>query len=88
MTVVTRAGAGRPGAARTHPPRKGSLWAWLERQLVAAAFAEEGLHEEALRVSEVERASRSEDALDVLLGAHGLRMWCGSLSPAALATRR
>lgn len=88
MTAVARAGAGKAGAARTHRPRKGSLRAWIERQLVAAAFAEEGLHEEARRISGDERASRSGDPLDVLLGAHGVRMFCGSLSPAALAVRR
>ena len=84
MTAV----AGRPGAAPGRRPRRESVLAWVERQLVAAAFAEEGLHREARRMSEVERAPGSADALRGLLGGHGVRMFCGSLSPAALAARR
>lgn len=84
--TVTRAGVSRSGAARRR--RGGSVLAWVERQLVAAAFAEEGLPGEARRMSEVRETSGDENALARLLGAHGLRMFCGSLSPAALAARR
>ena len=59
---------------------------WLERHLLAAALAEEGLHEEALRVSGLAREER--DPLDEWLAGHGVRMHCAVLSPAALAVRR
>lgn len=86
--AVTRAGGPRSGAARAHRSRRESLLAWVERQLVAAAFAEEGLYREARSIGGGDGASGGESALQVLLGAHGVRMFCGSLSPAALAARR
>lgn len=64
------------------------LWAWLERHLLAAAVAEEGLPEEAVRIAGVARAPRELDALDALLAGHGVRMLCGALSTAALSPRR
>jgi hypothetical protein len=90
MTAVTFAEAGEWETARWYaaPPGKARPWAWIERHLVAAAFAEEGLHEEALRASGVERASWSKDPLDLLLAARGIRMFSGVLSPAALSARR
>lgn len=66
----------------------GRLQEWLERNLAAAALAEEGLHEEAVRMSGAARGSADEDALDALLARSGLRMLCGALSPAALSPRR
>lgn len=63
---------------------------WLERHLVAAALAEEGLHDEAGRVSGVRparAAPRAGDALDAFLAAHGVRMLCGALPAAALSPR-
>jgi hypothetical protein len=59
---------------------------WLERHLVAAALAEEGLHDDALRACGLARDEG--DALDAWLAAHGVRMHCAVLSPAALAVRR
>lgn len=90
MTAVTFAEAGEWETARWYaaPPGKARPWAWIERHLVAAAFAEEGLPEEALRASGVERASWSKDPLDLLLAARGIRMFSGVLSPAALSARR
>jgi hypothetical protein len=93
MTAVTFAEAGEFETARRYlpPPRGGGLAAWLERHLAAAAFAEEGLHEEARRLAggRPTRAPRPprEDALDALLRARGVRMFRGVVSPAALAAR-
>jgi hypothetical protein len=89
MTAVTFAEAGEWETARqlAPRPRKGSLFAWIERHLVAAAFAEEGLHEDALRIAGVVRAPE-DDALDVILRGRGIRMFCGVLSPAVLVPRR
>lgn len=61
---------------------------WLERHLAAAALAEEGLHDEAVRVSGARPGRRDDKALDALLAAHGVRMLCGDLPVAALAPRR
>lgn len=95
MIAVTFAEAGEWDEARrwAAPPRKGRLAAWLERHLAAAALAEEGLHDEAVRLAGGGRPRpapppREEDALDAILRAHGVRMFCGVLSPAALAARR
>ena len=80
--------AGETRVSRAHRRRRGSWLAWVERQLLAAVFAEEGLHREARRLSGGDGASGGDEALQLLLGAHGVRMFCGSLSPAALAARR
>ncbi len=66
----------------------GRLLAWLERHLAAAALAEEGLHDEAVRVSEARPAPRTGEALDALLAARGIRMLCGALPMSALSPRR
>ncbi len=89
MTAVTFAEAGEWETARqyTPRPRKGRLLAWIERHLVAAVFAEEGLHEEALRIAGVERPKDDGD-LDLILGVRGMRMFCGVLSPVVLHPRR
>ncbi len=88
MTAVTFAEAGEWETARYYAPhpRKSRLLAWIERHLEAAAFAEEGLHDEAMRIAGLKRAE--EDALDALLRVHGMRIFCGVLSPAVLAPRR
>ncbi len=88
MTAVTFAEAGEWDTARYYAPhpRKNRLLAWIERHLEAAALAEEGLHDEALRIAGLERAE--EDALDALLRVHGMRIFSGVLSPAVLAPRR
>jgi hypothetical protein len=95
MIAVTFAEAGEWDEARrwAPPPRRGWLAAWLERHLAAAALAEEGLHDEALRLAGAARPRplsppREEDALDALLGERGVRMFRGVVSPAALAARR
>lgn len=85
----TAGGAGRASGGSSATPR--GLAAWIERHLVAAALAEEGLAWEAVRLrrGEPERPpARGEDPLDALLRARGVRMFCGVLSPAALAERR
>lgn len=92
MIAVTFAEAGEWETARTYapPPGKSRIGAWIERHLLAAVFAEEGMHDDALRVSGVEPARPPQDqyALDALLRARGVRMFSGVLSPAALAARR
>lgn len=96
MIAVTFAEAGELETARWYAPRpkKGRLAAWIERHLLAAAFAEEGLHDEALRLCGAPARrpepapAPEEDALDALLRAHGVRMFSGVLSPAVLVTRR
>ena len=97
MVAVTFAEAGEWDTARGYAPTPGRRWiaAWLERHLLAAALAEEALRDDALRLlgtepgPEAPRATRGdEDALDALLRAHGIRMSCGVLSPAALGARR
>ncbi len=90
MTAVTFAEAGELETARRYAPprRKGRLQAWIERHLVAAAFAEEGLHAEALRLSGSEGPRpRDMEALDAVLRARGVRMFCGVLSPTVLSAR-
>lgn len=62
--------------------------AWLERHLLAAALAEEGLRDEAVRLAGRGRAAREEEALDALFSGRGIRLLCGALSPAALSPRR
>lgn len=59
---------------------------WMERYFVAAALAEEGLRDEAMRISGSGRGG--SDPLDAWLASHGVRMHCGVLSPAALTVRR
>ena len=66
----------------------GRLQAWLERHLAAAALAEEGLYEEASRLSGARPRPRGDEALDALLRARGIRLLCGALSAAALSPRR
>lgn len=92
MIAVTFAEVGEWETARRYAPRgAGSLGAWIERQLIAAALAEEGLHDEARRIAGGGRSpppARDGDALDAALRARGVRMFCGVLSPAALAARR
>jgi hypothetical protein len=98
MTAVTFAEAGEWTTARGYlaPPRRRGLAGWLERHLAAAALAEEGLHDEALRLAAGGRprplpAPREDDpleALDALLRERGVRMFRGVASPAALAARR
>jgi hypothetical protein len=92
MIAVTFAEAGDWETARRYarPPPGRAGGAWLERHLAAAALAEEGLQDEALRMIEAEAAPappRIEDALDALLASHGLRMSWGALQPSALAAR-
>jgi hypothetical protein len=89
MTAVAFAEEGEWETARhlTPDPRPGRLRAAAERHLVAAAFAEEGLPEEARRLVGAARAPEPEATLEALLAAHGVRMFCGVLSPAALAPR-
>jgi hypothetical protein len=85
----TEGGAGDARGGSSLAP--GRLSAWIERHLVAAALAEEGLAWEAagLGCGEQERPpARGVDPLDALLRAHGVRMFCGVLSPTALAARR
>jgi hypothetical protein len=80
-----RHASGGPSSA----PR--GLAAWIERHLVAAALAEDGLAREAEWLCRGEPEgppAGREDPLDALLRARGVRMLCGVLSPAALAARR
>jgi hypothetical protein len=92
MIAVTFAEAGELETARRYapPPGKGRVAAWIERHLLAAAFAEEGMHDEALRLSGAKppRPPPGEDALEALLRARGVRMFSAVLSPAALVARR
>lgn len=95
MTAVTFAEEGEWETARRYAPpgRPGALRAWIERHLAAIAFAEEGLFDEALRTAGAALPvpaprPHEEDALDALLLARGVRMFCGVLSPAALGARR
>jgi hypothetical protein len=91
--AVTFAEAGEWETARRYAPRPGKSrpWAWLERHLVAAALAEEALHEDAVRVlgdgTGHGGGRREEDPLDALLRARGVRMFAGVLSPDALGAR-
>jgi hypothetical protein len=89
--TFAEAGEWRTARAWTPPPRSGRLGGWLERHLLAAALAEEGLHDaarDAVADPAVGRGPGAGDPLDALLRARGVRMFCGVLSPAALATRR
>ncbi|HET8539928.1 MAG TPA: hypothetical protein VFL83_08655 [Anaeromyxobacter sp.] len=90
--AVTFAEAGEWDTARRYAPRPGRsrVGAWLERHLLAAALAEEGLRDDAVRLvgNGPPPAAGEEDALDALLRAHGLRMSFGVLSPAALGAAR
>jgi hypothetical protein len=97
MIAVTFAEAGDWETAVRYAPAPGTGrgGAWLERHLVAAALAEGGLPDDALRLvrSADGRGGRQPeevalDALDALLRAHGLRMSCGVLSPVALGVPR
>jgi hypothetical protein len=92
MIAVTFAEAGEWETARVYaPPRgRGRLGAWIEGHLLAAALAEEGVRDEALRLVGAVRArpQPDRDALDALLRARGVRMFSGVLSPAALSARR
>lgn len=93
MIAVTFAEAGELETARRYAPAPGAgrFLEWLERHLLAAALAEEGLRDDALRILRGEpgpEAGRGEDALDALLRERGLRMSFGVLSPAALGGRR
>ncbi len=95
--AVTFAEVGEWDTARRYagPPGKARWWApaaaWIERHLVAAALAEEALHDDALRVlrngAGPGGSHGDEDALDALLRARGIRMSFGVLSPQALGAR-
>jgi hypothetical protein len=90
--AVAFAEAGEWDTARRYagPPGKARVWAWIERHLVAAALAEEALHDDALRVLRNGGSGgsrRDDDALDALLRARGVRMFAGVLSPDALGAR-
>ena len=96
MAAVAFAEAGEWDTARRLSPgaRPGRLRAWLERHLVAAALAEEGLHEEAVRTlrppppAPPRAPPRPVDPLDALLAARGVRMLAGVAPSAALSARR
>jgi hypothetical protein len=94
MIAVTFAEAGEWETARRYAPapRNARIWAWLERHLLAAALAEEALHDDALRLlgadARPEARRGDEDALDALLRARGIRMSFGVLSPDALGAGR
>lgn len=66
----------------------GRLQDWLERTFAAAALAEEGLFDEAVRMSGSAPPPGTGDPLEALLAGRGVRMFCGALSPAALSPRR
>ncbi len=93
MIAVTFAEAGEWETARRFapPPGNARLSRWVERHLVAAAFAEEALHDEARRVLRARPgpaiADAGGDPLDALLRARGVRMCFGVLSPEALGAR-
>lgn len=92
MTAVAFAEVGEWDTARKLLPRPapGRLRAWLERHLVAAALAEEGLQEEAVRTARAlapPAPARAADFIDTLLAARGVRMLCGVAPAAALAAR-
>lgn len=84
------AGGARRAGGRPSSAARG-LAAWIERHLVAAALAEDGLAREAARLCRAEPEgppAGGEDPLDALLRARGVRMFSAVLSPAALAARR
>ncbi len=90
--AVTFAEAGEWETARRYAPPagRGRAWAWIERHLVAAALAEEALHDEARRIAgggDGRAGPGRDDALDALLRARGVRMSFGVLSADALGAR-
>ncbi len=91
--AVTFAEAGEWETARRYgpPARRPRLWPWIERHLVAAALAEEALHDDAVRVLRngggAGTSRREDEALDALLRGRGIRLSFGVLSPEALGAR-
>lgn len=95
MAAVAFAEVGEWDTARQLCPgaRPGRLRAWLERHIVAAALAEEGLHEEAVRTVRAPASGppaeeSAADLVDALLAARGVRMLSGVAPAAALCARR
>ena len=81
MNAITFAEAGEWDTARQMMPKGRSRHAigWLQKTFMAAAFAEEGLPEEALRImaSQSPLANSSADAFLNSIGLGGIRMTYG-----------
>lgn len=81
MNAITFAEAGEWDIARQMMPngRDRHAIGWLQKIFMAAAFAEEGLHEEALLVMDnpLPLANASTDAFLRSLGLGGIRMTYG-----------
>lgn len=94
MTAITFAEAGEWEVAREYMPRGKGLFVrladLLEKNCMAAAFAEEGLHDDALRLAtdghRHQQTPAFGDFLDTL-GLRGVRIVYGSLSPLELGVR-
>ncbi len=88
MSAITFAEAGEWEMARTFMPQKKiGFFAWLEKIFMAVAFAEAGLHEEALRLAGDEQLSPGKATHDNFiraLGLGGVRIMYGRLSVAEL----
>ena len=81
MNAITFAEAGEWDIAREMMPkgRDPHAISWFQKTFMAAAFAEEGLHAEALLVmdSPVPAANTANDAFLRSLGLNGIRMTYG-----------
>lgn len=87
-TAMTFAEAGEWDIARTFIPasRRNRLAAWLEKMFTAVALAEEGLHEDALRVADLGPlaiAPRPANFLE-LCGLGNIRCTFGSCAPTVI----
>lgn len=81
MNAITFAEAGEWATAIAMLPegRGKRAFAWLQETSMAAAFAEEGMSEEALRImnSQAPQANSSADAFMNSIGLGGIRMTYG-----------
>ncbi len=94
MTAITFAEAGEWDMAREYIPSGKRLFAGLrsllENNFMAAAFAEEGLYDDAVRLAaDGHRHQQTPAFSDFLntLGLSGVRIVYGSLSPLELSVR-
>ncbi|MEW6427748.1 MAG: hypothetical protein AB1568_06910 [Thermodesulfobacteriota bacterium] len=90
-TATTFAEAGEWDIARTFIPvgQRSRLLAWLEKFAMAAALAEEGLREDALRVADLGPmvlADRASHFLE-LCGLDDIRCTFGAVAPNAIGVR-
>lgn len=81
LTAITFAEAGEWETARAMmpAPRQQDAPGWLQKNFIAIAFAEAGLHDEALRLLAGKEQGHRNSGFLAVVGLHGVRVTYGVL---------